>query len=71
MAELKVLELWSLQELLKVNRQVVFDVLELIRETGEKEYIPVLLAWQKLEVRKVRERIQSVINTLEKREFNE
>lgn len=61
----KEVDLQIFQELLKVNRQVVFDVLELIRSTKNMEYCPVLLLWKQVEVRKVRERIQNVISSLE------
>lgn len=61
----KEVDLQIFQELLKVNRQVVFDVLELIRSTKNMEYCPVLLLWKQAEVRKVRERIQNVISSLE------
>lgn len=64
MIQNKEVDLEIFQELLKVNRQVVFDVLELIRNTKNVEYCPVLLLWKQVEVRKVRERIQSVINSL-------
>lgn len=47
-----------------INRQVVFDVLEMIRNSGKREFIPLLEAWKKVEVRKVRERIESVQKSL-------
>ncbi len=58
----------TFQELLKVNRQVVFDLLELIRNTKDESYCPILLVWKQDEVRKVRERIQSVINSLKEKD---
>lgn len=51
-------------EMKDVNRQVVFDVLEKIREKGNVDFIPLLEAWKNMEVRKVRDRIGSVVNTL-------
>lgn len=48
-----------------INRQVVFDVLEMIRNSGKREFIPLLEAWKKDEVRKVRERIESVRKSLD------
>ena len=51
-------------EMKDVNRQVVFDMLEKIRNTGDAGCIPLLEAWKIMEVRKVRERIGNVIGTL-------
>lgn len=51
-------------EMKDVNRQVVFDVLEKIREKGNVDFIPLLEAWKTMEVRKVRDRIGIVVNTL-------
>jgi len=65
MIQNKEVNLEIFQELLKVNRQVVFDVLELIRNKKNVEYCPILLLWKQFEVRKVRERIQSVMSSLE------
>jgi len=52
-----------------VNRQVVFDVLEKIRETESADFIPLLEAWKVMEVRKVRERIGGVVKSLENDEL--
>jgi len=65
MIQNKEVNLEIFQELLKVNRQVVFDVLELIRNKKNVEYCPILLLLKQFEVRKVRERIQSVMSSLE------
>lgn len=51
-------------EMKSVNRQVVFEVLEKIRMTGDPGFITLLEAWKLMEVRKVRERIDSVVKTL-------
>lgn len=51
-------------EMKDVNRQVVFDVLEKIRSTGDADFIPLLEAWKAMEVHKVSERIGDVIKTL-------
>lgn len=51
-------------EMETVNRQVVFEVLEKIRKSQDAEFIPLLEAWKVMEVRKVRERIDSVIKSL-------
>lgn len=66
--ESKVLRLDMFEELKTVNRQVVFAMLDRIKEIGDKRYIPVLKAWQKGEVRKVRQKIEDVITVLENRE---
>ena len=63
--ESKVLRLDMFEELKSVNRQVVFGLLNRIKERGDKEYIPLLKAWQEGEVRKVREKIGGVIKFLE------
>ena len=61
----KVLHLDMFEELKRVNRQVVFGLLNRIKERGDKEYISLLKAWQEGEVRKVREKIGGVIKFLE------
>ena len=66
--ESKVLRLDMFEELKTVNRQVVFAMLDKIKEIGDKRYIPVLKTWQKGEVRKVRQKIEGVITVLEKKD---
>lgn len=61
----KVLHLDMFGELKIVNRQVVFALLDMIKESGNKEFIPLLKAWQSGEVRKVREKIGGTIRVLE------
>lgn len=51
-------------EMKDANRQVVYDVLEKIRSSKNSDFIPMLEAWKKTEVRKVRERISSVEKSL-------
>ena len=63
--ESKVLHLNMFEELKIVNRQVVFALLDKIKESGDKRYIPLLEAWRKGEVRKVREKIGGVTARLE------
>lgn len=53
-------------EMKDVNRQVVLDVLEKIRASRNAAFIPLLEEWKKIEVRKVREKIDSVVRTLGK-----
>lgn len=47
------------------NRKMILLFLEKVRETQDKRYIPYLEAWKKVDYRKVRERINSVIQSLE------
>ena len=54
-----------ISEMKDVNRQVVFSVLEKIRASKNAEFIPMLEQWKAVEVRKVRERIESVQKSLE------
>lgn len=63
--ETKVVSLNMFEELKIVNRQVVFGLLDMIKESRDRRYIPLLKAWQKGEVRKVREKIEKVIAQLE------
>lgn len=63
--ESKVLHLDMFEELKIVNRQVVFGLLDKIKESGDRRYIPLLEVWRKGEVRKVREKIGRVIARLE------
>lgn len=63
--ETKVVSLNMFEELKIVNRQVVFGLLDMIKESRDRRYIPLLKAWQKGEVRKVREKIGKVIAQLE------
>ena len=65
--ESKVLRLDMFEELKTVNRQVVFAMLDKIKEIGDKRYIPVLNTWQKGEVRKVRQKIEGVITVLKRK----
>lgn len=57
-------QLRVIYEMKDVNRQVTFEVLEKIRTSRNEDFLPLLEAWKKLEVRKVRERIGSVEGTL-------
>jgi superfamily II DNA helicase RecQ len=46
------------------NRGMIFLLLDKIAETGNEKYIPYLEAWQKIDFKKVKARIQSVIDSL-------
>ena len=48
------------------NREMIFELLEKIKESKKKEYIPLLEAWEKIDYKKVRNRIRSVIEELNK-----
>lgn len=52
-------------EMKDYNRQVVFGLLEKIRDSKNKAFIPILEAWKAVDVRKVRQRISSVQKSLE------
>ncbi|MDO5425209.1 MAG: RQC-minor-1 family DNA-binding protein [Eubacteriales bacterium] len=64
----KAKDLQIVSELKTGNRQVVFDVLEKIRATKDPDFLPLLDEWKVQEVRKVRERIVSVEETIERQE---
>lgn len=48
------------------NREMIFELLEKIKESKKREYIPLLEAWEKIDYKKVRNRIRSVIEELNK-----
>jgi superfamily II DNA helicase RecQ len=50
------------------DRGLIFLLLEKIAESGNKELIPILHAWQMIEYKKVKARIQEVMDILEKGE---
>ena len=47
---------------------MILLLLDMIAESGNKKLIPILNAWQMVEYKKVRTRIQEVIDILGKRE---
>ena len=55
------------QELKDRNRSMIFLLLEKIRATNDPSFIPLLEAWKQIDYKKVRKRINSVIQSLEKR----
>lgn len=57
-----------IHEMKDVNRQVVMGILEKIRATREEGFAQILEVWKAMEVRKVRERIESVEKTLKSKE---
>lgn len=46
------------------NRGLIFRVLDLVEESGETRYVPLLKAWAEIDYRKVRERIGEVVRGL-------
>lgn len=55
-----------LAELKDRDRGMILLLLEKIQRTGNREFIPLLEAWQEIDYKKVRLAIQEVINQLEK-----
>ncbi len=55
---------WDPESLLTINREVITLLLDQIVERREAKYIPFLRAWQAIEVRKMRARLQRVIDAL-------
>jgi len=53
-------------ELKDRNRGMILLLLDKIKKSGDKGFIPLLQAWGKIDYRKVREKIAKVINHLEK-----
>jgi superfamily II DNA helicase RecQ len=49
------------------DRALIFLLLEKIRVRGDTRYVPLLRSWEKVDYKKVRERIHSVINSLQER----
>ncbi|MGM0366481.1 MAG: RQC-minor-1 family DNA-binding protein [Actinomycetota bacterium] len=47
-------------------RDMIMLLLDKIQDSGDSKYIPILKAWKKIDYRKVRNRIDSVIMLLEK-----
>ncbi len=48
------------------NRRMIFLLLDMVQRSGDARFIPLLESWEKLDYKKVRERIHSVINSLKK-----
>lgn len=48
------------------NRELIFMLLDKIAATGSKQYIPVLEAWEKIEYKKVQNKINGIIKRLNK-----
>ena len=46
------------------NRGLILRVLDLVAESGDARYVPLLEAWAEIDYRKVRERIAQVVRRL-------
>ena len=49
------------------DRSMIFLLLEKIRNGGDARYVPLLHSWEKIDYKKVQERIHSVIKTIQAR----
>jgi len=49
------------------NREMIFILLDKVAATGDKKYIPILEAWKRIDYKKVRQKINGVINKLQKK----
>ena len=50
------------------NRRMIFRLLDKVRDTKDKRYIPILEAWKSVDYKKVRQRINTVIRSIEQNE---
>lgn len=57
---------FNVQFLKDKNREVIFLLLDVIKETKSKEYIPLLEDWALIDYKKIRKRIHHVIHCLKK-----
>jgi RQC domain len=55
---------FNLRHLQDRNREVVLALLDKIQASGDRRYIPILEAWEKIDYKKVRKRIRQVIGRL-------
>lgn len=63
MVETKMVNLIEIQELLKLDREVVLLLLEMIERNHDTSLIDILLIWKKYEVKMVRKKIDSIVNS--------
>ncbi len=54
-----------IHKLIKVNRKVILRILDIIEEEGNKEFIPCLEAYKKIETKRIGRRIIEVEKTIE------
>jgi len=48
------------------NRKMILMLLDKVAATGDSKYIPILEAWKKIDYKKVRQKINGVINKLQR-----
>lgn len=53
-----------IHKLIKVNRKVILRILDIIEEEGNKEFIPCLEAYKKIETKRIGRRIIEVEKTI-------
>lgn len=46
------------------NRGLIFLLLDKVEQTNDKKYIPILDAWEKIDYKKVKQKINQVINSI-------
>lgn len=59
----KTINLAEIQHLLKLNREVILLLLDMIENNRDTDLIDILLIWKRYEVKKVQKRINSIVNT--------
>jgi len=59
-------EYYNMRFLMDKNREMIFELLDRIKESKSRKYIPLLEAWAKVDYKKVRQRIWQVIEELRK-----
>ena len=48
------------------NREMILMLLDKVAATGDKKYIPILEAWKRIDYKKVRQKIDGIINRLQR-----
>jgi len=49
------------------NREMILILLDKVAATGDQKYIPILEAWKRIDYKKVRQKINGVINKLQRK----
>ena len=57
-------ENYDLSYLKDRDRELIFLLLDKVEKTGDKKYIPLLESWKEIDYKKVRQRINHVINSI-------
>ena len=55
---------FNMQHLKDKNRELILILLDKVQASGDRRYIPILEAWEKIDYKKVRKRIRQVISQL-------